>query len=197
MHGLTCIALVHVVSLSEEGETRYLLLIPVEIHDVLLVFRFHYNLTMVVVIVEPACIVIVQCAIIALADGGWTRDESRRQAYLRLVLRALDLSGKVILIHSVRDLVCLVAFVRQSLQAVLQVVELALRMTACVVTVILLAELLKLVLKVLIGTVRLDLIEHARAWVFHLYLRHLYPSLFYVLELDRLEELMLLDLVDA
>ena len=70
-------------------------------------------------------------------------------------------------------------------------------MTACVVTVILLTELLELVLEVLIGTVRLDLIEHARTWVFHLYLRHLYPSLFYVLELDRLEELMLLDLVDA
>ena len=34
-------------------------------------------------------------------------------------------------------------------------------MTACVVAVILLTELLELVLEVLIGTVRLDLIEHA------------------------------------
>ena len=70
-------------------------------------------------------------------------------------------------------------------------------MTACVVTVILLTELLKLVFKVLISTVRLDFIKHARARVFHLYLRHLDPHLFDIGELDRLEELVLLDLVDA
>ena len=77
------------------------------------------------------------------------------------MLRALNLRGKVVLIHAVRYLVRLVAFGWHSFQAVLQVVELARRMTACVVTVILLTELLELVLEVLIGTVRLDLIEHA------------------------------------
>ena len=76
------------------------------------------------------------------------------------MLRALNLRGKVVFIHAVGDLVRLVAFGWHSFQAVLQVVELARRMTACVVTVILLTELLELVLEVLIGTVWLDLIEH-------------------------------------
>ena len=52
-------------------------------------------------------------------------------------------------------------------------------------------------LEVLIGAVRLYLIESARARVFNLHSRHLHPRLLNVDELDWLEKLMLLDLVDA
>ena len=52
-------------------------------------------------------------------------------------------------------------------------------------------------LKVFIGAIRLDFIKSARAWIFHVDSGHFDPSLFDVLEADRLEEFVRLDLVNG
>ena len=75
--------------------------------------------------------------------------------------------------------------------------ELVRRLTASVDAFIFVAEFLKLVLKIFIGTIRLYLIEHARARVFHLYSRHLDARPLNIVEIDRLEELVLLDFVNT
>ena len=49
--------------------------------------------------------------------------------------------------------------------------------------------------KVFISAIRLDFIERARAWIFHFDAGHFNTSLFDVLEADRLEEFVRLDLV--
>ena len=49
--------------------------------------------------------------------------------------------------------------------------------------------------KVFVSTIRLNFIERARAWIFHFNAGHFNTSLFDVLEADRLEEFVRLDLV--